>query len=164
MADEDIDSKRLQKRLFELRTTGKRKDESVREFGRQARISPDHVALMEGRKKKALKKSDESSPTVVMLHRYLSHCDVSLTQFFSDFEGKKPESLTPAQAELLETIRTLIQAGEDVERRVRERIDEIRAWLQAQPRAPARPRLRVGTKEVEGDKAARSRRKKSHHG
>lgn len=137
----DFDLKRLQSALRDLRVT-KRRGESVRQFALNAGISPSHVALMEGRKKKHLKLGSESSPTVFMLHRYLRHCGSSLTQFFATFEREHPADLTPEQKELVDSVCALLSAGDDVERRLRERIDDVRAWLVTQEEMPRAGKLK----------------------
>lgn len=140
MVTSDIDLRRLQtdlKKLREARHPGK----SVRLFAHEAGISPSNVALMEGNKKKELKKATESSPTVFMLHRYLKACKMSLTDFFSEFEAKKPEHLSVSQVELLDGIRVLITSSEEIEALVKDRIEDVKARIvlrnvRAAPRKP----------------------------
>jgi hypothetical protein len=138
---EDIDSARLHKRLRELRET-KKKNESIRTFAKNAGISYTHVAQMEGWRKKSLKGTRPSSPSALMLNRYLRYCGSSITQFFSEFEEIKPEGMKDEHRDVLETVRSLLEAGGDVERRICERVEEVQVWLRSQSlqeAAPAKP-------------------------
>jgi transcriptional regulator with XRE-family HTH domain len=141
---DDIDLERLQKRLQKLGEK-KRGAKSVRAWAKDAGISYTYVAQIEGRKKKkSLKRAPETSPTVFMLNRYLRHCGLTLAQFFADFEGAAPEpyAVAPEHAALLEDVRDLLQAGPEAERRVRERIEDVQAWLRTQPAPQSKSKKR----------------------
>jgi transcriptional regulator with XRE-family HTH domain len=140
MAERDLSPKRIQERLKALR--GKTYPEGItdREFAKKAGISYTQVQRMEGRLDQSQYKRDRSgaSPTVERLRRYLSACEVSLAVFFAELEARpEPALSTPAShLKLHERLQTMLDFGEDVERRVADRFDELEGWVKA-ARTPA---------------------------
>jgi transcriptional regulator with XRE-family HTH domain len=141
----DIDLIKLQERLKQLREDTKSRrepfgEESVRAFAKKAGISYTQVARMEGaRREQHLKSDAESAPSIVRLYRYLKACGTTLTDFFAKFEQTQPAGLTPHQADLLARARDLILASAEVERRLRDQIEQLEVWLRTA--APAQVKI-----------------------
>lgn len=131
---------------------------SVREFARKARISPNQVARMEGRLTQHNYKRDPgASPTIERLRLYLAACNYTLGKFFSEIEKVSyPENISDDHAELHGRLQSLLDSGEDAERRIKEQLQLLEIWL-----VQGHPTGREGKDSKEGLVTGRHKRKQT---